>query len=232
MTSTAFIFARGGSKGLPKKNIRLLGGKPLIGWSIEQALQTQSINRVIVSTDSDEIADIAIKFGAVIPFLRPQELAQDDTPEWLVWRHALNFLLESEGEMPEKLISIPTTSPLRLASDIDRCVDRYARGDVDAVITTSDSPRNPYFNMVKSGENDTVELVIPSKDGVIRRQDCPEVYDIATVAYVVSSNFIFNKNSLFEGRVGSINIPRDRAIDIDTLLDFEIAEALHIRRKN
>ena len=101
MSLTAFIFARGGSKGLPGKNIKMLAGKPLIAWAIEQALQVPQIKRVIVSTDSREIAKVAKTFGAEAPFLRPDNLAQDNTPEMHAWRHALEFLKEHEGEMPE-----------------------------------------------------------------------------------------------------------------------------------
>ena len=123
MKVVAFIFARGGSKGLPGKNIRPLGGKPLIAWSIEHALAVKRIERVIVSTDSEEIAAVARDYGAEVPFIRPAELAQDDSPEWLSWRHALNYLGETTGALPEVMVSVPTTAPLRLAIDIENCLD-------------------------------------------------------------------------------------------------------------
>ena len=127
MKAVAFIFARGGSKGLPGKNIRPLGGKPLIAWSIEHALAIKRIARVIVSTDSEEIAAVARDYGAEVPFIRPAELARDDSPEWLAWRHALNFLRETTGELPEVMVSVPTTAPLRLALDIENCLDEYEK---------------------------------------------------------------------------------------------------------
>ena len=226
MKAVAFIFARGGSKGLPEKNIRSLNGKPLIAWSIEHALSVKRIERVIVSTDSDEIANVAREYGAEVPFMRPEELARDTSPEWLAWRHALNYLLETEGSLPDVMVSIPTTAPLRLPLDIENCLDEYEKGDVDIVITVTDAHRSPYFNMVKENTDGTVGLVIPPQNAVTRRQDAPTVYDMATVAYVVSPEFVMMHQSTFEGRVRAVNVPTDRAIDIDTLLDFQIAECL------
>ena len=99
MSTVAFIFARGGSKGLPGKNIKIFSGKPLIAWSIEQAKKLSSIDRVIVSTDCSEIARVAKEYGAEVPFLRPDNISEDDSPEWMAWRHALSFLLEKEGKI-------------------------------------------------------------------------------------------------------------------------------------
>ena len=114
----ALICARGGSKGLPGKNIRPLGGKPLISWAIDQAKSVSRISRVIVSTDSEEIARVARASGAEVPFIRPAELAQDSSPEWLVWRHALNFLKETEGTYPDLFVVVPATAPLRSVQDL------------------------------------------------------------------------------------------------------------------
>lgn len=226
MRATAFIFARGGSKGLPGKNIRPLGGKPLIAWSIEHALAVKRIARVIVSTDSDEIAAVAREYGAEVPFMRPAELARDDSPEWLAWRHALNFLLNKEGALFDVMVSVPTTAPLRLPLDIENCLDEYEKGDADMVITVTDAHRNPYFNMVKAEAGGTVGLVIRPRSAIARRQDAPAVYDIATVAYVARPEFVMTRNATFEGRVRAVQVPAERAIDIDTLLDFQIAECL------
>lgn len=226
MKATAFIFARGGSKGLPGKNIRPLGGKPLIAWSIGHALAVQRIERVIVSTDSEEIAAVAREYGAEVPFIRPAELARDDSPEWLAWRHALNYLLDTNGALPEAMVSVPATAPMRLPSDIENCLDEYEKGDTDMVITVTDAHRSPYFNMVKANADGTVGLVIPPQSSIARRQDAPAVFDMATVAYVARSAFVMTHNATFDGRVRSVHVPTERAIDIDTLLDFQIAECL------
>jgi CMP-N-acetylneuraminic acid synthetase len=226
MKAVAFIFARGGSKGLPGKNIRLLGGKPLIAWSIEHALAVKRIVRVIVSTDSEEIAAVARDHGAEVPFIRPAELARDDSPEWLAWRHALNFLRETTGELPEVMVSVPTTAPLRLVLDIENCLDEYEKGDADMVITVTDANRSPYFNMVKILPDGAVGLVIPPDGSITRRQDATVVYDMTTVAYVARPEFVMTSNGAFEGRVRYVHIPTERALDIDTALDFKIAECL------
>lgn len=233
MKIAAFIFARGGSKGLPGKNTRLLSGKPLIAWSIEQALAVDRIDTVIVSTDSIEIAEIAREYGAKVPFIRPAELAMDETPEWLAWRHAISFLGEKQNQYPEVMVSIPATSPLRLPIDIDNCLDEYEKGLSDAVIAVTDAHRNPYFNMIKVDLNDVVSIVNPlPHNNIGRRQDAPSVYDITTVCYVVNCNFIMNNKNLFSGRVKAVHVPVDRSIDIDTLHDFQIAEYLMQIRTN
>lgn len=230
MATVAFIFARGGSKGLPGKNIRLLGGKPLIAWSIEHALSVDRIDRVIVSTDSNEIAEISRRHGAEVPFTRPAELARDESAEWLAWRHGLEYLKEDTGALPEVMVSVPATAPLRLAVDIDNCLDEYERGSVDVVISVTDAHRSPYFNMVKSNPDGTYSLVNAQPSVVERRQDAPLVYDMTTVCYVANSEFVMSHDSIFEGRVKAVHIPIERAIDIDTLLDFQIAEALLLNK--
>jgi CMP-N-acetylneuraminic acid synthetase len=226
MNAVAFIFARGGSKGLPGKNIRPLGGKPLIAWSIEHALAVGRIKRVIVSTDSEEIAAVARAHGAEVPFIRPGELARDDSPEWLAWRHALKFVQDQEGKLPQVMVSVPTTAPLRSPRDIENCLDVYERGDVDIVVTVTDAHRSPYFNMVKIQPDGTVGLVIPLKSAVARRQDVPAVFDMTTVAYVARPEFVMTQDAVFAGRVRHVHVPAERAIDIDTILDFRIAECL------
>jgi CMP-N-acetylneuraminic acid synthetase len=223
----AFIFARGGSKGLPGKNKMLFAGKPLLAWSIQQARDVGRIDRVIVSTDSIEIADIAREYGAEVPFIRPKEFAYDDTPEWMAWRHALKYLVDSEGSMPDLMVSVPATAPLRSSIDIDNCINEYEKGHVDVVVTVTDANRSPYFNMVKKQMDGTVSLVIPSHEIISRRQDVPVVYDMATVAYVLNPEFVMSAESIFEGKVGAVKVPRERAIDIDTMMDFQIAESLY-----
>ena len=226
MKAIAFIFARGGSKGLPGKNIRLLAGKPLIAWSIEHALAVSRIDRVIVSTDSMEIAAVAKQYGAEVPFVRPSEFAADSSPEWLAWRHALNYVRETTGTFPQVMISVPTTAPLRLPIDIENCLDEYEKGYADIVITVTDAHRSPYFNMVKTKIDGSVGLVNPPQLNIERRQDAPLVYDMATVCYVAHPDFVMTHNAIFDGRVKAVHVPTERAIDIDTLIDFKVAECL------
>ncbi|MBN1876995.1 MAG: acylneuraminate cytidylyltransferase family protein [Anaerolineae bacterium] len=221
------IFARGGSKGVPRKNIRPLAGKPLIGYAIETALASKRVNFVVVSTDDEEIAEISRQYGAQVPFMRPVELARDDTPEWLAWRHTIQTVkaLKSGLEMAA-FVSIPPTAPLRHASDVDACIQKLLGSDADIVITVKKAERNPYFNMVSINEQDYAHLVIPPKQTVYRRQDAPQVYDMTTVAYAARPDFILNASSIFDGKVQAVVVPSERALDIDTELDFQIAALL------
>jgi len=227
---TAFIFARGGSKGLPRKNIKVLAGKPLIAWAIETALKVSEVNRVVVSTEDPDIADIAREFGAEVPFIRPKNLASDNASEWDAWRHALLTLRDIEGEFPDPFISVPTTAPLRLPDDIRACISTYNEGGADVVLAVTEAHRNPWFNMVTTESDGTVRLVNEFSGFINRRQDAPSVRDITTVAYVANPHFILENNRIFDGIVKSISVPVERAIDIDTPYDFAIAEFLMNQR--
>lgn len=226
MDYVAFIFARSGSKGFPGKNLKILDGKPLIGIAIECALSVKRIKRVIVSTDAEDIATVARKYGAEVPFLRPGELAQDSTPEWHAWKHALNYLKDFEGSIPEVMVSLPTTSPLRSATDVENCINEYEKGLSDVVVTITNSHRNPYFNMVKADASGGYVLVNKPNQIINHRQSTPEIFDLATVCYVANSQFVLTNNGIFDGKVGAVKVPRERAIDIDTEFDFEMAKAL------
>ena len=226
MNIIALICAREGSKGVTNKNTKLLGGKPLIVRTIEQVKKIKEINRVIVSTDSKEIANIAIDAGAEVPFTRPAKLAEDNAPEWLVWRHAIESINKLDGSYPDIVIIVPVTSPLRTEGDIKNCLIKYQKGNADIIITVTDSHRNPYFNMIKINEQGVASRVIEPEKNIARRQEAPVVYDMTTVAYVTNPKFILEKNGIFSGKVGHVHIPIERALDIDTTLDFKIAELL------
>ena len=224
------ICARGGSKGVPNKNIRPLQGLSLLERSIKIAKELKNISRIIVSTDSKKIADLATKTGAEVPFIRPKNLALDDSPEWLVWRHAIEFL-NKEKERFDGLIVIPPTAPLRKSSDVERCVQYYEDNKFEIIITVTDSYRNPYFNMVKIDKNGFTSTVIQNNNIIHRRQDSPKVYDMTTVAYVVNPNYVINNDGIFSGNVGSIKIPIERSLDIDTMFDFHLAEFILSKEK-
>jgi len=227
-----FIFARGGSKGVPRKNIRSFAGKPLIAHAIQTALKSKYINRVIVSTDDQEIAQVAKDFSAEVPFMRPLDLARDTSPEWLAWQHAIKMVESETNKKIDVFVSIPTTAPLRSVGDVDACINKFLTTDCDIVITIKKSDRSPFFNMVTLDDKDFAHIVTPSSTTMSRRQDVPRVYDITTVAYVAKPEFIMNSQSLFEGNVQTIEIPPERAWDIDTELDFMIAEFLMTQNQN
>jgi len=227
----AFIFARGGSKGIPRKNIKSFGGKPLIAHSIEIAKEIEIIDEVFVSTDNNEIKKVAEEFGARI-IHRPPGLATDHSPEWLSWKHAIEYLSD-EGLFFDTFISLPATSPLRAKIDVTACIDKlYSSPSFDLIISVSKSARNPYFNMIKKNDSGYSELLIRPKKNINNRQEAPEVFDMTTVCYATSPEYIINSPGLFYGNVGHVLVPKDRAIDIDDPFDFKIAELIFKNIRN
>lgn len=226
-----FIFARGGSKGVPRKNIRSFAGKPLIAHAILAAKKSALINRVIVSTDDDEIARTSVQYGAEVPFTRPAELAGDKSSEWLAWQHAITEIQKIDVQPLDIFVSIPATAPLRSVEDVDRCITTLLTSDADIVITVKKAERSPYFNMVKRCEDGYLQLVIPPEKVILGRQDAPVVYDMTTVAYAARPDFVMRAHGIFEGHVLAVEIPPERALDIDTELDFAIAEFLAARKE-
>jgi len=221
----AFIFARGGSKGLPRKNIKLFNGKPLIKWTIDQAFQSNICEEVIVSTDDEEIAKVSKDLGARVPFLRPQSLATDDSREWLAWQHSVNELYENQDY---NFISLPCVCPLRTPDDIRNAVSYYENSTSDLVFTMSKSDRSPYVNMVEQDNEGFVNLsksVDTTK--IYRRQDSPIVFNIVPSVYVTSPKYISCNNSMWDGKISGFEVPHERGIDIDSAIDFNIAEFLH-----
>ena len=224
MISYAFIFARGGSKGLPGKNIKPLLGKPLIQYSIEVALQVSSVTKVFVSTDNADIAKVSSSNGAIV-IERPFKLSQDDSPEWLAWQHAISWVRERYGDF-EEFISLPATSPLRSVKDVESAILRKSNIGADICLAITPASRSPYFNMVKKMDNNLIELVNKPTNLFFRRQDAPEIFDITTLAYVANVEFIMSNKSLFDGIVTSVEVPKHRAVDIDDLHDFNFAESI------
>lgn len=218
-----FIFARGGSKGLPGKNVRELAGKPLITHSIETALKSPNIDRLFVSSEDSEIIEKAQKAGADI-IVRPAELAQDDSPEWLAWQHAVRWVQNTYGDF-DCFVSMPATSPLRNVQDISNSITRLKETGADVCISVTKASRSPYFNMVVN-DGSLVKVVMESEGEVFRRQDAPEVFDITTVVYATTPSYILESNSLFDGNVTSIEVPKERSVDIDDIYDFKLAEVL------
>ena len=145
---------------MPGKNLKILDGDPLVVRAIKQIKQIDRIDRILVSTDSRGIAEVAISAGAEVPFMRPSELAEDDSPEWEVWRHAVTYLKEVEGDCPDLLMVVPPTAPLRSKDDLESILDEYERGKADIVITVTDAHRSPYFNQVKIGDRGLASVAI------------------------------------------------------------------------
>jgi CMP-N-acetylneuraminic acid synthetase len=228
MSVYCFIFARGGSKGLVRKNVKLLAGKPLIQYSIEIALATPEIEKVFVSTEDDEIAQVAISAGALV-IDRPEELAGDASSEWMAWQHAIEWV-NNQYEKFDVFVSLPATSPLRSVADVQAAISKLKLIDSDICISVTEASRSPYFNMVQNlGEY--VELVNPPCEVVERRQDAPPVFDITTVVYATYPEFVLENDGIFSGRVTSVIVPKERAVDIDDIYDFMLAETIVVGRE-
>ena len=221
----ALICARGGSKGLKNKNIKIFDGKPLIAWTILLAKKVKEIDRVIVSTESRKIANIANKYGAETPFLRPKKLALDYSAEWDSWRHAVNYL-EKQNEKPTGIIILHATSPLRAVRDVKECIKLFKKHK-KTVISISEAYRNPFYNMVKKEKN--FFKIVNFKKKIRSRQLAPEVYDMTTVAWMLRPETIKKNNFIFDDKVVGFLVPKNRAVDIDDKYDFEYA--LLLKRK-
>jgi CMP-N-acetylneuraminic acid synthetase len=213
-TCVAFVFARAGSKGVVGKNIRPLNNKPLIAHAIECAKQCPSIDRVVVSTDDQQTADIAIEYGGEVPFLRPSELATDTSPEWLSWQHAVRCL-QDKGEDVSRFVSLPATSPLRTVDDVEAAIALLDEA-TDAVLSCSPVKANPYYSMLR-----------PTESGYVEKAFTPPLYTITGLAYVTRADYILSHSHLLESpRVRTHIVPEERSLDIDSEYDFHIGELL------
>jgi len=220
----ALICARSGSKGIKNKNIRIFKSKPLISYPIKSAQRIKEIVSISVSTDSKKIAKLAKKYGAEIPFIRPKKLSGDKVNEWDVWKH---FVKKKKLINKDQiLVVLPTTSPLRKIEDIKKCIKLYKQKRFDTVLMITKSNKNPFFNMMTKKKDNSLDLCIKSKKNIIRRQDAPEVYSVTTLCYILSCHFLMRKKSFFEGKIGGVEIPAERSIDLDTELDLKIANKL------
>lgn len=227
----ATICCRGGSKGVPDKNIRPLNGIPLIVQTIRQALESRLIDDLIISTDDDRIAKIAKDAGAKVPFKRPADLASDTSSKWPVFIHALEFYEKEYGKKIDYLVDLDVTVPLKEARDIDGAI-RLAldHPDTEVVITGYEPERNPYFNMMEIRPDGLAEIVKKSEKPIVRRQDAPEVYSLSPAAFVIKKSALYSYPHWSKAPCRIYPMPRERAIDIDSALDFELIEFL-LKRK-
>lgn len=230
------IPARGGSKGIPGKNRRLLGGKPLIARTIEQALKLRreakgerrkhTIKRIIVSTDDEKIAAVAKKYGAEVPFMRPKSLAGDKTPMVDVVLHALKTL-KREGENYDVVVLLQPTSPFRTAEDIEKCLKLFEIKKYHSVVSLCEVKENPGWMLgVNNSNNKAVPLMKNVFFGVTRRQDLPKYYHENSAVYIirVSSLQKFSKKFKIYGKsIGAYIMPTERSLDIDTGEDLKLA---------
>ena len=219
MNVLCLIPARGGSKGLPNKNIKSFLSKPLIEWTIEIALQCEFIDKVIVSTDSDEIAYISSKAGADIPFKRPSNLALDTSPAINVVMHALKYL-----DKYDHVVVLQPTSPLRSLDDLNSAFNLYINNESDSLVSICKASKHPSWSYFLGPSNELIPF--DSSKNYICRQDFVPTYFLNGAIYINSREFIFNQKAFInENTIGYI-MPEERSIDIDSDLDFKIAEFL------
>lgn len=225
------ICARGGSKGVKNKNIKELNGKPLIAYTIEQAKASRLFNHIVISTDSDHIANIAKEYGAEVFFKRTPEMASDTAGKLDVIRDAFIRSEEYYKITFDYLIDLDATAPLRSVEDIINSFNQFKENNNDNLITAMPSRRSPYFNLVEVSKNGKVELSKKLDNSIVRRQDAPKSYDMNASIYIWKRETILNKKSIFLENTGLYVMPEERSIDIDTELDFEFVEFM-IRKRD
>jgi CMP-N-acetylneuraminic acid synthetase len=223
MSILGLISARGGSKGIPYKNIKPLNGKPLIAYTIEQARESKCLTRLIVSTDDENIADMAKEYGAEVPFMRPNELAQDHTPGIDVVLHAIDWLNANEGYCPDAIMLLQPTSPFRMAADIDNAVAIYNERNPLSLVSVCIAGDNPYWMM---SINDGILTPLFGHIDHTRRQDLPKAYKLNGAIYISSPTVLKERRTFFTENTIPYIMPRERSLDIDDMLDFHFAEYL------
>lgn len=220
----AIIPARGGSKGVPKKNIKELNGKPLISYSIEEARKSKYINRIVVSTESKEIAEISKKLGAEVPYLRPLQLAQDNSPTIDCIIHMIDWLKDKENYVPDYICLLQCTSPLRTYEDIDGTVQKAILLNMDGAVSICEAEVNPYWTNIFEG--DQLKYFIEEGKQIIRRQDLPKIYRINGAIYVIKTEILLRDKVLEPSNITGFIMENSKSIDIDDNEDFILASLL------
>jgi len=219
------IGARAGSKGVPNKNFRMLHGKHLIDWSLDQLIASDRVDHVVVSSDSPEIYEHALKRGCLDIGLRPAALATDTAAKWDVWQHALREVEKLTGPA-DAFLDLDCTSPLRLPKDIDAGLDLFSAEAPDMVMSCCESRKNPYFNMLETDANGALHVSKPLPHGVVARQQAPMVYDHVGLVYVVKPSYLRTATRLFEGHVIPLIVPNERSLDVDSPFDWDVIDYL------
>ena len=223
------ITARGGSKSIPGKNVIPVGGKPLISWTIEVALQSQGISRVIVSTDDDEIAQVSEQWGAEVPFMRPPELAQDDSSHISVALHALSWLESHDGSPPDYLMLLQPTSPLRTVDDIESAIRLARDREADGVVGVCETHQHPHL-IKRIAPDGTLEDFVDgsSRPGssAARRQVLPPAYFVNGAIYLTRTQVLFDQQTFQPTRTLAYVMPQRRSLQIDDPWDLHLVRLI------
>ena len=221
----AIVPARGGSKGVPGKNIKVTGGQPLIVWTIQAALRAISVARTVVTTDSQKIAAVAKMHGAEVPFLRPEELAGDETPGILPILHTLNWLAEFEGYRPDYVCCLQPTSPLRTSQDIDAALRVLVEKQADAVVSVTPAKHHPSW-LKTMDEEGRVKAFLDRGENADNRQDLLPLYALNGAIYLARRTIIQDFRTWYTERTYAYVMPASRSLDIDTVDDLSLADLL------
>ncbi len=225
-TFLAIIPARGGSKGLPGKNIKELCGKPLIAWSIEAGLSSKYLDEVMVTTDSGEIADVAQKYGAKVPFLRPTELATDTATTFDAVKHVIYFYKENLGQEFDYVVLLEPTSPLREQSDIDGAIERLLASEADSIVGICKTvSQNPAFLVVKQ-DGDYISGYQNKDMRALRRQDIDDVYFFEGSIYISKVDVLLDKKTFYHAGTIGYEVPKYKSLEIDDMDDFVMVESI------
>ncbi|MFD2705613.1 acylneuraminate cytidylyltransferase family protein [Salibacterium lacus] len=214
----AIIPARGGSKGVPRKNIRYLADKPLIAWTIEEAKKSKYIDRLILSSEDQEIISVASRYDCEVPFIRPQTLAEDNTP-------GINPVIHALNELPgyDVVVLLQPTSPLRTVEDIDGCIETLLNSSAPSCVTVTEADKSPYWMYRIEDE----EVMIPLfRNAASLRQELPNVYSLNGAVYAADTNWIVEFSQFIKEKTVPYIMPKERSYDIDTEQDFMITDYL------
>ena len=219
------ITARGGSKGIPGKNIKLLAGKPMIAWTIQAALESRRLSRVIMSTDDPEIARIARDWGAEVPFMRPSGLAQDDTSHITVVEHTIHWLEEHENAKPNYIMLLQPTSPLRSSEDIQDSIVIALKHDAVAVVSVIETQHHPYLTK-RILEDGTLTDFVSTDISYLRRQALPQAYALNGAIYLNRTESLLRDHTFLPKGTFPYVMPQERSLDMDSLWDFHLVELI------
>lgn len=226
MRTLAIIPARGGSKRLPRKNVLDLGGKPLIAWTIEAALGCQFINKVMVTTDDEEIAEVANTFGAHVPFLRPDDLASDTTTSFDAIKHAIEFYQYELGEKYDFVVLLQPTSPLRKAQDISGAFDLLYRNRADAVVSVCEAEHSPRWMNTLPADHSMGDFM-QNEFKNVRGQDLPKYYRLNGAIYICrTSRLLQEKSFMPSDNIFAYIMSKESSVDIDDSVDYKLASCL------
>ena len=223
-TVLAIIPARGGSKGVPRKNIRSIAGKPLIAWTIEEAKKSKYIDRLILSSEDEEIISVAKEWGCDIPFIRPKELAADDTPGILPVLHAINTLPHYDY-----ILQLQPTSPLRTHEDIDHCVEFFETNQFESCVSLVEVDKPPHWMYTVNHELKLSPFV--EGETIVRRQDSKKIYSLNGAIYIAKKEFILQYKTFVTKETGGFIMDKEHSFDIDSELDFIICDFLLKKNK-